>query len=214
MIARVDAEVASTLHAHVTPAATTGFRLVSQLGSTTVLVALVAAAAGYLARRGRRQDAAFLILALIGAEALTWSLKALFRRERPSFDDPVVTATSFSYPSGHALVSLAVYGALAYVLVGRHRTRPVCAVCVGGTALLVVAIGFTRLYLGMHYLSDVLAGYAVGLAWLLVVTIIRETRPFIAVSSVMPTVRGVRTSLVALMVAIAFVTASTWSFEQ
>jgi undecaprenyl-diphosphatase len=176
-IVRVDGWVAAALHAHASPVATTGFRLVTELGSTTALVVVTAVASGYFARLGRRGDAALLIVALVGAEALTWSLKALFRRERPTFDDPVATASSFSYPSGHALVSLAVYGALAYVLLGGRRSPQARAVVAGCVALGVAAIGFSRLYLGVHYPSDVLAGYAVGFALLLLLTTFARTRP-------------------------------------
>jgi membrane-associated phospholipid phosphatase len=167
LIVRVDGRVATTLHAHVTPAATTGFRFVTELGGASWLALVTAVAAVYLARVGRRQDVVLLVVTLVGAQALTWSLKAAFRRDRPSFDDPVATASSFSYPSGHALVSLAVYGALAYVLLGSLHSPRVRAACLAGAGVLVAAIGFSRLYLGVHYLSDVLAGYCAGLAWLL-----------------------------------------------
>jgi membrane-associated phospholipid phosphatase len=176
-IVHVDGRLAAALHAQATPAATTGFEVVTQLGSTAVLFAVAAVAAAYLARLGRRPNVAFLILAFAGAEALTWSLKAVFQRERPSFDDPIATASSFSFPSGHALVSFAVYGALAYVLLENLRSRRTRAACVAGAAVVVAAIGFSRLYLGVHYLSDVLAGYAVALAWLLTIAAVRERQP-------------------------------------
>jgi membrane-associated phospholipid phosphatase len=179
-IVHVDGRFAVALHAQATPAATTGFEVVTQLGSTAVLLAVAAVAAAYLARLGRRRDAAFLILAFAGAEALTWSLKAAFQRERPSFDDPIATASSFSFPSGHALVSFAVYGALACVLLESLRSRRTRAACVAGAAVVVAAIGFSRLYLGVHYLSDVLAGYAVALAWLLTIATVRERQPRLA----------------------------------
>jgi membrane-associated phospholipid phosphatase len=176
-IVHVDGQLAAALHTHATPAATTGFEVVTQLGSTAVLFAVAAVAAAYLARLGRRVDAALLLLTFAGAEALTWSLKAVFQRERPSFDDPVATASSFSFPSGHALVSFAVYGALAYVLLESLRSQRARAACVAGAAVLVTTIGFSRLYLGVHYLSDVLAGYAVALAWLLVIATVRQRQP-------------------------------------
>jgi membrane-associated phospholipid phosphatase len=205
-IVDIDGWVAAGLHAHANPAATTGVRLITELGSTTALVSVTAAAAAYLARLDRRHDTALLIVALVGAETLTWSLKALFRRERPTFDDPVATASSFSYPSGHALVSLAVYGALAYVLVagpGSPRRRVVVA---GGAALVVAAVGFSRLYLGVHYLSDVLAGYAVGFAWLLLTTTVRQTPAFIRVSWAV-TAPAMRASLLVLAAILPLATA-------
>jgi membrane-associated phospholipid phosphatase len=197
-IVRVDEGLAATLHAHLSPAATASFELVTQLGSTVVLVCVAAGAAGILARLGRRPDAAFLVAALAGATALTWSLKALFQRERPSFEDPVATASSFSYPSGHALVSVAVYGGLAYLLSDSLRSPRARAACLGAAALGVVAIGFSRLYLGVHYLSDVVAGYTVGVAWLLLLATARQQGLFVRVSSAGWAERGVRISLAAV----------------
>ena len=186
-IIHVDGRLAVALHAQATPAATTGFEVLTQLGSTAVLFAVAAVAAGCLARLGRRLDAAFLIVAFAGAEALTWSLKAVFQRARPSFDDPIATASSFSFPSGHALVSFAVYGALAYVLLESVRSRRTRAACIAAAAAVVVAaIGFSRLYLGVHYLSDVLAGYAVALAWLLVIATVRQRQPRLSLTWASP----------------------------
>ena len=206
-IVHVDDRLAVTLHANAIPAATTGLQLLTQLGSTAVLFAVAAIAAGYLARLDRRPDAAFLILAFAGAEALTWSLKAVFQRERPSFEEPIATASSFSFPSGHALASFAVYGALAYVVLGGLRSRRARVSCMGGAVLLIVAIGFSRLYLGVHYLSDVLAGYSVGLAWLLLMTTVRQWGPFIRISSARAAVRSVRPSVAVVAAALALATA-------
>jgi membrane-associated phospholipid phosphatase len=166
-LVQVDTELADALHANVVPSATTAFTAVTTLGSTAVLALVAAAVAGYLVGRGRRGDAALLVVALVGAQLLTWMLKATFERPRPTFDDPVASASWFSFPSGHALSSIAVYGALAYVLAGRARRTRARAAGLAGVALLVAAVGFSRLYLGVHYLTDVLAGYSAGLAWLL-----------------------------------------------
>lgn len=111
-IVGADGWVAAALHAHASPAATTAFRLVTELGSTTVLVIVTVIAAAYLARLGRRGDVALLITAFVGAEALTWSLKALFRRERPTFDDPVATASSFPYGCVALAVAAIVFSRL------------------------------------------------------------------------------------------------------
>ena len=83
----------------------------------------------------------------------------------PSFPDPLASETSFSFPSGHSSVAIAFYGALALVLarlLPRWRARLALALA---AAALVAVIGLSRLYLGVHYLSDVLAGFAAGLAW-------------------------------------------------
>jgi membrane-associated phospholipid phosphatase len=164
---QVDSWLANELHANLVPSATTAFTAVTMLGSTQVLAVVAATAAAYLVRRGRGRDAALVVGALVGAQLLTWILKAAFERPRPSFDDPVATAGWFSFPSGHALSSIVLYGALAYVFADAVRSRRARASALAGVAVLVAAIGFSRLYLGVHYLSDVLAGYSAGLALLL-----------------------------------------------
>ena len=204
-IVHVDGRLAAALHAQATPAATTGFEVVTLLGSTAVLFAVTAVAAGYLARLGRRRDASFLILVFAGAEALTWSLKAIFERPRPTFDDPIATASSFSFPSGHALVSLAVYGVLAYVLLESLRSRRTRAACLAAAAVVVTAIGFSRLYLGVHYLSDVLAGYAVALAWLLLIATVRQRQPLLSITWAGFVARAARPSSVVLAAVLVLV---------
>jgi membrane-associated phospholipid phosphatase len=163
----LDTWLANALHANLVPSATTAFAAVTMLGSTVVLALVTGAAATYLLRRERGRDAALVALTFAGAQLLTWILKATFERPRPSFDDPVATAGWFSFPSGHALSSIALYGALAYLFAGALRSLRARAAGLAGVALLVAAIGFSRLYLGVHYLTDVLAGYSAGLAWLL-----------------------------------------------
>jgi membrane-associated phospholipid phosphatase len=167
-IVRADARVAAALHGNATPAVTDALRLVTQLGSSVALVAVTVLGVATLAWLGRRRDATLLVLTLVGGQAITWSLKALFQRERPSFDDPLATAAWFSYPSGHALTSIAVYGALASILASSLQSKRARAGCVTGVVVLVAAIGFSRVYLGVHYLSDVVAGYCAGVACLLV----------------------------------------------
>ena len=105
-------------------------------------------------------------MAWLGAEATVWSLKFAVGRARPVFLD-VATAASPSFPSGHAALSLAVYGFLAWA-VARHlaRRRDRRAVA-GAAAAIIAAIAFSRLYLGVHYGSDVLAGLLIGGFWLL-----------------------------------------------
>jgi membrane-associated phospholipid phosphatase len=166
-VVRLDAWVANALHANVVPSATTALSAVTTLGSTLVLALVVAAAAAFLLRRSRIRDAALVLVAFVGAQVVTWALKAIFERPRPSFADPVATAGWFSFPSGHALSSIAVYGALAYLLSRSLHSRGARTAVTVGTVLLVATIGFSRLYLGVHYLTDVLAGYSAGLALLL-----------------------------------------------
>ncbi len=163
----LDADVAATLHAHAAEPLTAFFRATTHLGSVAALVLVTSAGAAVSLARRARGDAAFLLAALGGAQLLTWGLKLAFARERPQWEEPLASASSFSFPSGHALGALVVYGAVAAVVVrelGGSRAR---LGWLAATTVLVVVVGASRLYLGVHYLSDVLAGYSAGLALLL-----------------------------------------------
>jgi undecaprenyl-diphosphatase len=121
-------------------------------------------------------DALFVALAFAGAEVITFGMKQGFRRERPFFEDPLATASSFSFPSGHSLVSLAVYGSIALVAARHAGSRRAAAAILSAAAVWILAIGFSRLYLGVHFLSDVVAGFAAGAAWLALLYAAIETR--------------------------------------
>ena len=162
----VDRPLANWLHERATDPLTDVVRVLTWTGNGGFLAIVVLVATLLLWRHRLFTDAVFVVLAFAGAEAITFGMKQGFRRDRPFFEDPLATASSFSFPSGHALVSLAVYGSLALV-VARHLTsRRAAAAVLAMAALWVLAIGFSRLYLGVHFLSDVLAGYSAGAAWL------------------------------------------------
>jgi membrane-associated phospholipid phosphatase len=173
---RTDERLAEWLHGRATDPFTDVFRVITWCGNFMTLLAVTLVAVVILWRRRERTDAVFVTLAFLGAQVLSTGMKLGFRRDRPFFPDPLATESTFSFPSGHALVSLAVYGSIALVLARRLSTHAQRAVLLGGTALLVLAIGFSRLYLGVHFLSDVLAGYAAGLAWLALLYVALELR--------------------------------------
>ncbi|CAN5678811.1 phosphatase PAP2 family protein [soil metagenome] len=179
-IVRLDQWVADGLHDRRSAPITALMSIITTLGTAWVLVPIAAVAAAYLLRRGLRREAFLVALAIVGAELLTLGFKAGFERQRPFFPDPVATESSFSFPSGHATVSVAVFGALAYIAAARlHRLAARRAVLVA-VAAFVLLIGFSRLYLGVHFLSDVLAGFSAGFAWLVLCVLalgIRRGRP-------------------------------------
>jgi membrane-associated phospholipid phosphatase len=160
-----DDRLANWLHAHATEPLTTFFEAVTRLGNGIVLAGVTAISAYLLARRRVFRDAVLMILAYCGAEVLSYALKLGFRRDRPFFTDPLATAKTYSFPSGHATVSVATYGALAFVLARHLRERRARLAVLGAAAFLVSLIGFSRLYLGVHFLSDVIAGVCAGTAW-------------------------------------------------
>ncbi|MBX3470848.1 MAG: phosphatase PAP2 family protein [Planctomycetes bacterium] len=140
-------------------------RDVTALGSTVVLTLLTLVAAGWLGLRRSWADAGLLGLALAGGSALTWSLKALFERERPDLVTHLDAVSSPSFPSGHALQAAVVYltlgAVLARLLPGRAEQRYALAVALG----LALLVGASRIVVGVHYPTDVLAGWCVGAAW-------------------------------------------------
>lgn len=141
------------------------FKGLSQLGGHLVLWWVVTVGTVALLIRRRYALAAYLVVTGLGALALDPVLKLIVGRLRPVVNVPVAAAPGNSFPSGHALGSIVSYGSLLLVFlpVISRRWRPFV---IGAVATLVVAIGFTRVALGVHYVSDVLAGWMLGLAWL------------------------------------------------
>jgi undecaprenyl-diphosphatase len=173
---RTDQRLAEWLHGRATDPLTDLFHGITFLGNFVTLLAVTLVAVIVLWRRRERTDAVLVALAFVGAQVLSNGMKLAFRRDRPFFPDPLASESTFSFPSGHALVSLAVYGAIALMLARRLQTYRRRALLFAGVAALVAAIGFSRLYLGVHFLSDVLAGYAAGIAWLSLLSIALEAR--------------------------------------
>ncbi len=140
-------------------------RVVTWLGSAACLVVVMGVAVLWLLRRGHRRLAVFLVVVGLGGGAVSSLVKVAVGRPRPLLDEPLATAFGKSFPSGHSMSSLVCFGALVVVFlpfVAPRRRR----VAVAGAGVLVLAIGFSRLVLGVHYLSDVLGGYVLGAAWL------------------------------------------------
>jgi membrane-associated phospholipid phosphatase len=173
---RTDERLAAWLHGRATDPFTDVFRAITWTGNFVTLLVVTIVAVVVLWRRRRQTDALFVALAFLGAQVLSNGMKLGFRRERPFFSDPLATESTFSFPSGHALVSLAVYGSIALLLARRISSPPKRLLVLGGAGLLVLAIGFSRLYLGVHFLSDVLAGFAAGTAWLALLYAALEVR--------------------------------------
>jgi len=163
-LARWDVRFAHWLALERTAAGTDAFRILTFFGSPAVALVLTSVVFIALYQRRLLLDAALLPLVLGGAELLNLILKLSFHRSRPEV--AFVHLDTYSFPSGHAMISAAAYGALTYLAWPRVRTRGRRVALLAGTIVLVSLICFSRLYLGVHYLSDVLAGVAGGLFWL------------------------------------------------
>ncbi len=162
-IAKFDSLVRSNVHAFASPLLTRLMFAVSFMGSAGLIVAAGIAFALFAHFRWRR-GAIWLLVTLAGALLLDLTLKFAFHRARPTPFFGAIPKT-YSFPSGHSLFSFCFYGVLAGLLSGRVRSIPLRILMWIIAALLVLAIGTSRVYLGVHYPSDVLAGYLVGAIW-------------------------------------------------
>ncbi|HVH66993.1 MAG TPA: bifunctional DedA family/phosphatase PAP2 family protein [Gemmatimonadales bacterium] len=165
-LTQLDMALLDWLQAHAAPAGSAIANVISLFGSPVTLTALALGVGVLLAVQRRWIALAGWVAAFAGAGLLTEVLKLLIRRPRP-LGAALLQQYGWSFPSGHALGSLIGYGMLAYVLIvfWIHRPRAQVAAALGA-ALLIVAIGVSRLYLGVHYFSDVVGGYAAGVLWL------------------------------------------------
>ena len=134
------------------------------LGEPSFLLIICLVAGIWLLSRRRQSEAMTLAIASIGAIGLNFLLKNLFTRARPTLWQRTVDVSFYSFPSGHAMISLVIYGMIGYLLATRFRRRS--RLIFSLTILLITAIGLSRLYLGVHWPTDVAAGYAAGLVWL------------------------------------------------
>ena len=135
------------------------------LGSAAVLTLLVITVSGLFAALRRRREAVVLLLASGGGLILSQALKQLFGRERPEVALRAVEAMNPSFPSGHAMLSAAVFLTLGVLSARYVRRRRVKAYVVGAAVTATLLVGCTRVYLGVHWPSDVLAGWSLGAAW-------------------------------------------------
>lgn len=142
-------------------------RDLTALGSGTVTGLFAIAFVGYLLMVGRPRAALFVVIAVLGAWGLNTVLKELFARERPTIVTHLMTANEPSFPSGHTMIATTFYPTMAELLgrLGPHRR--VRLYLMGLAITFALAIGMTRIYLGVHYPSDVLGGLCAGLGWAL-----------------------------------------------
>lgn len=166
-----DETVRNFTHGYSSPAVTSLMIFFSFLGSPLFLIVLgilIVAAFSYL--KHRRAVILFLFT-MVGEICLDFSLKTYFGRFRPEafFDYPL--PLSYSFPSGHAFGSLCFYGIAAWLTAERMENKRTKIIIGIFSSLLILLIGFSRIYLGVHYPSDVIAGFAAGLFWIGVIAL-------------------------------------------
>ena len=150
------------------------FSLITSWGDTLVFIVGTALIGMWLMRRKSWDRMIFLYVDVGGAALLNLILKQIFVRPRPDYPLAYLTAPGFSFPSGHAMISVAFYGAIAYLsfaYLKRFRAKVLVSI---GTLVISGFIGYSRVYLGVHYVTDVLAGWAAGTAWLAVCILVDQ----------------------------------------
>jgi undecaprenyl-diphosphatase len=153
---------------------------ITSLGGTTVLTIMTVLVTIYLLLDRRRAIAIFVLASVLGGWALSAALKLSVARARPDIVPHLVEVNDLSFPSGHAMVSAVTYLTLAALISGTRRYRSTRIFIVGAGILLTLMIGMSRVYLGVHYPTDVLGGWCAGATWALGCWII--ARRFISLS--------------------------------
>lgn len=140
---------------------------ITALGSPTVLGLTVLAVTGYLFLHGLYRNGLFIFTASVGGWLLNWTLKQVFARTRPSIVPHLREVVSSSFPSGHALTSAAVYLTLGALLMRIAQGRLARYYCIATAMFVTFLVGSSRVFLGVHYPTDVLAGWVIGMSWAL-----------------------------------------------
>lgn len=138
---------------------------ITSLGGHAVLITLVVLIAGFLLIDRRRASAALVLASSIGATLVSLGLKLLFARPRPDVVEHLVGVSTPSFPSGHALLSAAIYLTLGALLAREFPQPALRRYFLGAAVTLTVLVGLSRIYLGVHWPSDVLAGWVIGSLW-------------------------------------------------
>ena len=171
----VDVLVAQWFHGHAAPGLTRAMLAISQLHSVLAISVAGALTAAVLAWKRHWHWIVVLVLTLPGGMLVNVLMKLAFQRARPSFDHPLLVLTSYSFPSGHVAGATLFYGFLAALLASRYGKWSHKVMALMAAMLLIALVAWSRMYLGVHYLSDVLAAFAEGAAWLTLCVVASRT---------------------------------------
>lgn len=166
LIVRIDLTLANALHDAATPTGIELMRAYTFLGGGIALAVIGVVVALYFVTGRNRVLAIGWVVAVLGGNLLNHALKGVFERPRPSFAEPIAVSAGWSFPSGHSMGTFVTIGMLAYLVFIGLRSSSLRILVVAAAMVWIVLMGFSRMYLGAHYLSDVLAGFAAGTVWL------------------------------------------------
>ena len=142
---------------------------ISALGGPTLIWLLGGAGLGFMFYIGKKAEAAWLLVSVVGASLINTAMKLMLHRPRPEVVPHLTYVSNDSFPSGHAMISAAVYLTLGIMLAETQKRAIARSYIVAFSGLLVILIGCSRVYLGVHWPSDVMAGWAFGGVWALAV---------------------------------------------
>ncbi len=161
-----DDAIMEAVHRIDNPSLTHALHAITQLGSHAAIGTAAGLTAIAILRRGRKQDAWTVVISTGGAMVINTVLKNIFQRQRPQeLARRIKLPRSHSFPSGHSLLSAATYPIVAHHLVQRRSVAAQALVHTLST-MTILSVGFSRVYFGVHFPSDVLGGFAAGLGWL------------------------------------------------
>lgn len=162
----LDINILLSIHHFANPVLDRLMLSITSLGDPEFVVIIITMSTGWLLWQRRLPEVKILILACVGALMLNQGMKSLFSRPRPTLWPSLLHETSFGFPSGHAIGSIVLYGLLSYfyAVYRPHHAKGIYLFSV----ILISLIGFSRLYLGVHYPTDIIAGYITGWLWLMV----------------------------------------------
>lgn len=138
---------------------------ITALGSGTVIVIIVMITSAFLWLTRHRYSAVLLWIAVLGGFLLNYLLKEVYDRTRPDLFDWATHATHLSFPSGHAMNGVIAYGTMAYLISRLEPTRQLKRFTWAVAVVIILLVGFSRPYLGVHYPTDVIAGWVIGFTW-------------------------------------------------
>ena len=164
---RFDIHILNLVQNFICPRLTSVMKMVSYLGSFEVLSLVLALSLIILFSKKKYAEGITLITAIAGSYLLTELLKHTFHRERPDLNI-LISQTGYSYPSGHSMVSFACYGMLVYLFFSLTNSKLLRFFVLIFFSIIVGSIGISRIYLGVHYPSDVISGYSAGGVWLII----------------------------------------------
>lgn len=166
----LDVTILQWIHAQSTSFLDGLFLLITTIGNVEYILPITVAILVYLLYKKQKLNALIVFFGVGGAAAANLIIKLIFHRDRPAFWQSAITETGYSFPSGHAMLSSALLLCLIVLL---WNTKWRSAAIIGG-GVLIALIGLSRLYLGVHYPTDIVAGWSVSLVWIIIVTIIAK----------------------------------------